>query len=105
MQLCDKYIDQVPRWKQQGEQPPSDFVKTQPVPLHCFIQQWDQLVLNNGILYNSMSHQVYLQLVVPTEVQEVQESILRELHEGDTWVKTKLSVDKKDIIGQDISKM
>ena len=81
MQLCDSYIGQVLRWKEQGEQPPTDFVKTHPVPLRRFMQQWDQLVVNKGILYRQYAQpnsvHDYLQLVVPTEMRE---SILRELH-------------------------
>ena len=74
MQLDDSYIGQVLRWKEQGEQPSADFVKTQPVPLRRLIQQWEQMVVNNGILYRHYAKpresQDYLQLVVPMGMRE-----------------------------------
>ena len=83
MQLLDSYIGQVLRCKEQEEQPSANFLKTQPVPYRRLIQQWEQLVVNNGILYRQYAQpradQDYLQLVVPTEMRE---QILRELHEG-----------------------
>ena len=110
MQMHDNYIGQVLRWKEQGEQPPPDFVKTQPVPLRHLIQQWEQLVVNNGILYRQYVQpravQDYLQLVVPTEMREsILDNCMKELP-VDTWVKTKPFIGlKKSIIGQDISMM
>ena len=50
-QLLDSCIGQVLRWKENGKQPATDSVKTQPVPLRRLIQQWEQLVVNNGVLY------------------------------------------------------
>ena len=56
MQLDDSYVGQVLRWKELGEQPSADFVKTQPVPLRRLIQQWEQMIVNNGILYRHYMH-------------------------------------------------
>ena len=51
--------------------------------LRRLIQQWEQLVVNNGILYRYYAQpredQGHLQLLVPTEMRE---QILRELHDG-----------------------
>ena len=81
--MLDSCIGQVLRWKENGEQPAEDSVRTQPLPLRRLIQQWEQLVVNNGILYRYYAQpredQGHLQLVVPTEMRE---QILRELHEG-----------------------
>ena len=50
MQLLDSYIGQVLRWKENGEQPAADYMKAQPIPLRRLVQQWEQLIVNNGVL-------------------------------------------------------
>ena len=83
MQLLDSYIGQVLRWKENREQPAAEYMKVQPIPLHHLVQQWEQLIVNNGVLYRYYAQpredQGHLQLVVPTAIRE---QILRELHEG-----------------------
>lgn len=47
-----------------------------------FIQQWDQLVVENGILYRrykGIDGDTFLQLVAPREIRE---EIVQQLHEG-----------------------
>ena len=72
-----------PEVEGEWERPAAHYIKTQPVPLRRLVQQWEQLVVNNGILYRYYAQpredQGYLQLVVPTAIRE---QILRELHEG-----------------------
>ena len=82
MQLLDSYIGQVLKWKENGAKPAADYMKTQPIPLHRLVQQWEQLIFNNGVLYRYYAQpredKGYLQLVVPTAIRE---QILRELQE------------------------
>ena len=64
-------------------QPSPNFAKSQPISFCRLLQQWEQLVIVNGVLYRQFVHASndlsYLQLVVP---EEMRTRILKCLHEG-----------------------
>ena len=81
MQLADECIGQLLNSKE--KEPSCNFAKSQPVPFRRLLQQWDQLVIVNGVLYRQFMQpnegQTYLQLVIPAEMREM---IVKDIHEG-----------------------
>jgi len=83
MQLNDGCIGQLIKAKEENVQPCPYFAKSQPISFCRLLQQWEQLVIVNGVLYRQFVHVSddlsYLQLVVP---EEMWTGILKCLHEG-----------------------
>ena len=83
MQFADECIGLLLNAKEKDEQPSCNFAKSQPISFHRLLQQWDQLVTVNGVLYRQFlqpnDSQVHLQLVVP---EELRENIVKDIHEG-----------------------
>ena len=83
LQLHDECIGQLIKAKEVNVQPSSNFAKSQPIVFRRLLQQWEQLVLVNGVLYRQIVHVSndlnYLQLVVP---EGLRTEILKNLHEG-----------------------
>ena len=83
MQLADECIGQLLNAKEKDEQPSCDFARSQPISFRRLLQQWDQLVTVNGVLYRQFMQpnegQAHLQLVVPVELRE---KIVKDIHEG-----------------------
>ena len=83
MQLDDDCIGQILRAKEQEQQPSTNFAKSQPISFRRLLQQWDQLITHDGVLYRLFHHHseehTSLQLVAPTVLRE---EIVKEMHEG-----------------------
>ncbi|XP_065902263.1 uncharacterized protein [Dysidea avara] len=83
MQLDDDCIGQILRAKEQEQQPSTNFAKSQPISFRRLLQQWDQLIIHDGVLYRLFHHhskeQISLQLIVPTVLRE---EIVKQMHEG-----------------------
>ena len=83
MQLAGECIGHLVKAKEKEERPSCNFTKYQPVAFRRLLQQWDQLVLINGVLYRQFMHpnegQSHLQLVAPTEIRE---EVVQDIHEG-----------------------
>ena len=83
VQLQDEIIGPVLRAKERGIKLSGDELKQYPREATLLTQQWEQLVVQHGVLYrkfeNSWGSQLHLQLVLPTEQQS---STLHEIHGG-----------------------
>ena len=81
-QRMDHVIRPILQAKQTSVKPKYEELKGEGREVHILLQQWDQLLLHNGLLYrrfekaDGMSH---LQLIVPKSMQE---EIVREAHAG-----------------------
>ena len=83
MQTADSCIGEILKAKKQNLKPSPEYVKGQSIAYHRLLQQWDQLVVHEGVLwrYYAQLHeeQAWWQLVVPKDLQE---AVLTEVHEG-----------------------
>ena len=82
-QLLDRSIGGILQAKETDKKPSAEFAQSQCPSYRRLHQQWDQLVVQEGVLWRhyhtpSESHS-WLQLIVPQSLQQV---ILKELHEG-----------------------
>lgn len=75
MQAEDSCYGEISRAKEQSQQPSPECAKGQSIAYCQFLQQWEQLVVHNGVLWRyyaqPQEEQSWLQLVVPRELQEV----------------------------------
>ena len=83
IQLLDGSIGGILQAKETDKTPSAEIVRSQCPFYRRLHQQWDQLVVQEGVLWRhyhtpSESHS-WLQLIVPQSLQQV---ILKELHEG-----------------------
>ena len=82
-QLSDECVGEILQAKEIEKRPTSEFSRGQSPNYRRLHQQWDQLIVREGVLwrhYHTPSEtQSWLQLVVP---QTLQQTILKELHEG-----------------------
>ena len=82
-QLLDDSISGILQAKEADNKPSAEFARSQCPSYRRLHQQWDQLVVQEGVLWRhyhtpSESHN-WLQLIVPQSLQQV---VLKELHEG-----------------------
>ena len=56
MQLRDGCIGQLIKAKEENVQPSPNFAKSQPISFRRLLQQWEQLVIVNGVLYRQFVH-------------------------------------------------
>ena len=83
LQLNDNCVGPILKAKEANQQPPQDLAKTQSLEYRRLLQQWDQLVVRNGVLWRCYVHPAsgssWLQLVIPNNQRT---GILRETHQG-----------------------
>ena len=83
LQLEDKCVGDLLKAMESHQKPSQDQVKAQSLSCRRLYQQWDQLVVRNGILYRYYEppneSQSWLQLVVPSSLQS---EIIKDAHEG-----------------------
>ena len=85
-QRSDKVLKILLQAKEAGERPPPGALQHCSMEDQRLLQLWDQLVVEDGVLYRQYSNgdaspSVILQLVVP---QADREEIIRQMHGGDT---------------------
>ena len=104
LQLDDCCVGELLKAMESHQKPSPDHAKSKSVKYRRLYQQWDQLMIRNGVLWRQYEHpneqQSWLQLVAPTTLQS---EIIKEAHEGTTG--GHLGQDKtlhrvKDSIGQ-----
>ena len=82
-QLSDHCIGKILQAKEVEDKPSAEFARGQSLTYRRLHQQWDQLIVQEGVLWRHYQtpseNQSWLQLVVPQSLQAV---ILNELHEG-----------------------
>ena len=75
MQLADESIGHIVNAKEKDAQNSCNFAKNQPISFRHLLQQWDQLVTVNGVLYRQFFQPneglAHLQLVVPVKLREM----------------------------------
>ena len=83
LQLNDESIGQLLIAKETDQQPSQDKAKSQGLEYRRLLQQWDQLIVKDGILWRCYVYpkegNQWLQLVIPLVLRE---AILKETHEG-----------------------
>ena len=83
LQLDDNTIGPLFRAKETNEKPTDFYAKAQSIEYRCLSQQWDQLAIQDGVLWRHFMHprqdQSWLQLVAPKQIRPL---ILEELHQG-----------------------
>ena len=83
LQLGDNIVGQLLRVKETNQQSTDADVKAQGIEYRCLSQQWNQLAIQDGVLWRHFMYpnkdQSWLQLVVPKEIRPL---ILEELHQG-----------------------
>ena len=83
LQVQDTHIGPVLRWLEKGEQPDTNNSRSLPPHTRRLIQQWDQLVLKDGVMWRRFEDKEgttsILQLIIP---QTLREEVLTELHSG-----------------------
>ena len=83
LQLDDPVVGAILRAKEIGKRPPDQSVNDNPKSRRL-LQLWDQLVLNEKLLFRKLESQdgtlFHLQLVVPKKLQK---EVLSELHGGE----------------------
>jgi len=81
-QANDEIISPILHAKESGIKPVDGKLKGEGRAVHLLLQQWEQLLLHDGLLYRQFEKDngnSYLQLVVPKSKQE---DVLREAHAG-----------------------
>ena len=83
LQLKDKDIGVVLRWKEEGKRPDgSEVCKTSPASRHYWIY-WDSLVVRDGVLYRRFDRQDgsgrHLQLIV---LEKIRQEVLMQMHDS-----------------------
>jgi len=85
LQLNDSCIGELLKAMEVHQKPLRDHVRSQSIVYRRLYQQWDQLVIQNGVLWCQYEHpneqQSWLQLVVPVNLRA---EIIKEAHEGTT---------------------
>ena len=83
MQAADSCISETLKAKERDLQPSPEYAKGQSIASCRLLQQWDQLMVHDGVLWRyyaqPLEEQAWWQLVVPKELQE---AVLTEVHEG-----------------------
>ena len=73
LQLDDKIVGQLLRAKEAGQKPTGAYARAQGIEYHRLSQQWDQLTIQNGVLWHHFIHptqdQSLLQLVTACGTQ------------------------------------
>ena len=85
LQLDDCCVGELLKAMESHQKPSPDHAKSKSVKYRRLYQQWDQLMIRNGVLWRQYEHpneqQSWLQLVAPTTLQS---EIIKEAHEGTT---------------------
>ena len=83
LQLDDNTIGPLLRAKETNEKPMYFYAKAQSIEYRHLSQQWEQLAIQDGVLWQHFMHpkqdQSWLQLVAPKQIRSL---ILEELHQG-----------------------
>ena len=83
VQLVDTMIGPILRAKEAGILPTPELTNTSNHHTRQLVQQWEQLVVRDGILYRNFKStdgaSYHLQMIVPTQLQS---QVLREIHGG-----------------------
>ena len=83
LQLDDDTVGQLLRTKETNQKPTSAYEKSQSIEYRRLSQQWDQLSIQDGVLWQHFMHpnqdRSWLQLVMPKQIRPL---ILEELHQG-----------------------
>ena len=83
LQLDDNAVGQLLRAKETNWKPTNAYEKSQGIEYRHLSQQWDQLSIQDGVLWWNFMHpnqdRSWLQLVVPKQIRPL---ILEELHQG-----------------------
>ena len=83
LQLEDKGIGPVLKAKEADQRPSADLIKGESLEYRRLLQQWDQLIIRNGVLWRCYVQPVsgfnWLQLVIPNHLRA---EILFEIHQG-----------------------
>ena len=83
LQLDDNTVGQLLRAKETYQKQTNAYEKSQGIEYRCLSQQWDQLSIQDGVLWQNFMHfnqdQSWLQLVEPKLIKPL---ILEELHQG-----------------------
>jgi len=83
VQLADPTIGPVLRAKEEGTPPIAELTTASDHHSRQLVQQWDQLVIKDWILYRNFESsdgtKHNLQMIIPTQLQE---KVLREVHGG-----------------------
>ena len=80
----DSCVGEILAAKEHEERPSSQYAKGQNIPYRRLLQQWDKLIVHDGMLWRQCQpdeQQGWLQLVISRSLQD---EILTEVHEGVT---------------------
>ena len=83
MQLDDKYLEGLLQAKESSQKPSQDYSRSQSLQYRRLYQQWDQLVVREGVLWRYYAQpdekMSWLQLIVPKSLRS---DIVKEAHQG-----------------------